>query len=217
MRYKCLVFDHDDTVVSSTAEIHHPSFQAFLDIKRPGMICTLENYFIKNFDPGFLEMCREDYGLTEEELQEELVFWMDYVKKIVPDAFPGIREIMNGHVSEGGIICVVSHSFDRNIRRDYEKNGLPEPAAVYGWERPVEERKPNPFPLQDIMRKFDLRPEEILMIDDLKPGYEMAKACGVDFAAVGFANDIPQIEAFMRENCKYYFKTVAQLAEFLNS
>ena len=31
MRYKCLVFDHDDTVVNSTATIHHPCFQLFLD------------------------------------------------------------------------------------------------------------------------------------------------------------------------------------------
>ena len=30
MRYKCLVFDHDDTVVNSTATIHHPSFLKYL-------------------------------------------------------------------------------------------------------------------------------------------------------------------------------------------
>ncbi len=36
LRYRCLVLDHDDTVVDSTATIHHPCFQAFLDEVRPG-------------------------------------------------------------------------------------------------------------------------------------------------------------------------------------
>ena len=53
------------------------------------------------------------------------------------------------------------------------------------------------------------------MVDDLKPGYDMAKACGIKFAAAGWAYDIPRIEAFMRENCDLYFKTVAELAEYL--
>lgn len=111
---------------------------------------------------------------------------------------------------------MVSHSFDYNIRRDYVHNRLPAPDAVYGWERPEAERKPHPFPLEDIMRQFSLRPEELLMIDDLKPGYDMAKACGVEFAAVGWANDIPEIESFMRGNCSNYFKTVGELERFLH-
>ena len=99
--------------------------------------------------------------------------------------------------------------------RDYAANGLPAPDAVYGWERPEDERKPSPFPLRDLMRRFSLRPEELLVIDDLKPGYDMARAAGVDFAAVGWANDIPQIEDFMRANCERYFKTVEELDAFL--
>ena len=66
-----------------------------------------------------------------------------------------------------------------------------------------------------IERLTGLKPEELLMIDDLKPGYDMARSCGVDFAAVGWANDIPEIEAFMRGNCRYYCKTVEELDAFL--
>ena len=42
----------------------------------------------------------------------------------------------------------------------------------------------------------------------------MARSCGVDFAAVGWSNDIPEIEAFMRHNCDYYFKTVPEFGEW---
>ena len=215
MRYQCLVFDHDDTVVNSTATIHWPCFVDFLAQRRPGMSCSLEKYFIKNFDPGFLPMCREDYGLSDAELDDELRFWKAYVRDHVPSAYPGIREMMERQKAEGGLVCVVSHSLDFNIRRDYRENGLPEPDAVYGWEQPLERRKPSPWPLQEIMRRFDLQPRDLLMIDDLKPGYDMARACGVDFAAVGWANDIPAIERFMRGNCRWYFKTVPELAAFL--
>ena len=65
------------------------------------------------------------------------------------------------------------------------------------------------------MERFDLEPSELLMIDDLKPGYDMARAVGVDFAAVGWAYDIEYIENFMRRNCPLYFKTVSELAAFL--
>ena len=64
------------------------------------------------------------------------------------------------------------------------------------------------------MKKFDLKPSEILVLDDLKPGYDMARAAGVDFAAAGWANDIPSIENFMRKNCDYYFKTIREFEEF---
>ena len=215
MKYKCLVFDHDDTVVNSTATIHHPCFQAFLDLYYPGRRCALEEYFIKNFHPGFIPMCREEYGMSDERLVEETNFWLAYVRNHTPAAYPGIREIMERPNAEGGLVCAVSHSFDDNIRRDWAANGLPAPDAVYGWEQPPERRKPNPWPLRELMRRFDLKPGELLMIDDLKPGYDMAAACGVDFAGVGWANDIAEIEQFMRQNCTNYFKTVAELADFV--
>ena len=215
MRYKCLVFDHDDTVVNSTATIHHPSFQQCLDRYRPGMSCSLEKYFLRNFDPGFIPMCREDYAMTDDDLDIEVRFWQDYVEGHTPAAYQGIREIMLRQRAEGGLICVASHSLEKNIRRDYAANDLPQPDLVFGWDLPVERRKPNPFPLQEIMRIYGLKPEELLMIDDLKPGFDMASGCGVDFAAAGWANDIEEIERFMRQNSRYYFKTVEELNTFL--
>lgn len=217
MRYKCLVFDHDDTVVNSTATIHHPCFQAYLDLRYPGRTCSLEEYFLKNFDPGFVPMCRDEYGMTDVELQDETLFWQQYVKDHIPLCYPGIREIMERQRAEGGLICVVSHSFDFNIYRDYEANQLPRPDAVYGWEQPLERRKPSPFPLTDIMERFGLDRSELLVIDDLKPGFDMAKAAGVDFAGAGWAYSVPQIAQFMQRECENYFSSVAALDIFLQS
>ena len=66
MRYKCLVLDHDDTVVNSTASIHYPAFLEALKILRPGVEpLTLEEYFKEKFDPGLIELCQYSYHMTD--------------------------------------------------------------------------------------------------------------------------------------------------------
>ena len=65
-------------------------------------------------------MCREDYGMSDEDLQDETRYWQDYVKNHIPVVYPGIREIMQRQKAEGGLVCVVSHSFGYNVRRDYQ-------------------------------------------------------------------------------------------------
>ena len=215
MKYRCLVFDHDDTTVNSTATIHHPCFVRFLKEYYPGRHCSLEEYFLKNFSPGFIPMCREEYGMDDRMIAFEGEYWRKYVQTRIPEAYPGIREIMERQKAEGGLTAVISHSFRDNILRDYAANGLPEPDLIFGWEMPPEKRKPSPWPLQEVMHQFGLKPEEMIMIDDLKPGYDMARSCSVPFAAVGWANDIPEIEMFMRNNCSLYFKQVSALADYL--
>lgn len=215
MRVPCLVLDHDDTVVNSTATVHFPCFQAFLKLYFPQCNYTLEEYFLKNFSPGILELLRDEVGMDDEMLQQEHRFWDAYVQQHVPQCYEGMRELLWKHKEAGGLICVVSQSFAKNILRDYRENGLPEPDMVFGWEYPAHQRKPKPYPLEQIMLKTGLKREDLLVVDDLKPGYDMAKACGIKFAAAGWAYNIPQIEAFMRSNCDLYFRTVGELAEYL--
>jgi phosphoglycolate phosphatase/pyrophosphatase PpaX len=217
MKYRCLVVDHDDTVVNSTATVHFPSFLAYLAIHRPGASYTLEEYIRKNFDPGVVSLFRDELGMSDEEMRGEQQFWYEWVQRHTPRAYEGIREILCAQKEAGGIVCVVSHSFTENILRDYRENGLPLPDLVFGWDDPPALRKPNEYPLRTIMEHYALSPSELLMLDDLKPGYDMAKRCGVPFAAAGWSNDIPQIERFMRQNCDLYFKTVAELAAYLQT
>lgn len=215
LKYPCLVLDHDDTVVNSSATVHYPAFVAYMEKNRPEGMLSLEEYFLYNFDPGVIPMFRDICGLTEEQMKEEEAFWVEYVKDHVPRAYDGIREILEEQRRRGGRFCVVSHSFSDSIRRDYRENHLPEPDLIFGWECPPEERKPAVWPLKVIMKTFGFAPEELLVVDDLKPGYDMAKAAGVPFAAAGWANDIEEIEQFMRENCGLYFKTVPELYDYL--
>jgi len=211
LKYRCLVLDHDDTVVNSTATVHYPCFVEYMEKYKPEVHLTLEEYFRYNFHPGVIPMFTDICGLSQDELEDEEAYWKEYAGKHVPQAYPGIREILREYRRRGGIITVVSHSFSENILRDYRENGLELPDQIFGWEAPAEQRKPNPWPVFQIREKWHLQPEEMLVIDDLKPGYDMARAAGVPFAGAGWANDIPEIESFMRKNCDRYLKTVAEL------
>ena len=215
LKYPCLVLDHDDTTVNSTATVHYPCFVEYMEKNFPDVRLTLEEYFLYNFDPGVVKMFTEICGMTWDEMLEEEKFWKEYVRHHVPKAYPGIREILAEQKKRGGKVCVISHSFSEHIRRDYRQNDLPEPDLIFGWESPPEERKPSVYPLKQIMKTFGMKPEELLVVDDLKPGFDMANAAGVPFAAAGWANDIPRIENFMRANCGLYFKTVEELRAYL--
>lgn len=215
LKYPCLVLDHDDTTVNSTATVHYPCFVEYMEKYFPDVHLTLEEYFRYNFDPGVVEMFTKICGMTWEQMLDEESYWKEYVRHHVPKAYPGIREILLEQKKRGGKICVVSHSFTENILRDYRENDLPEPDLIFGWESPPEQRKPSVYPLEQIMKAFSMKPEELLVVDDLKPGYDMAKAAGVPFAAAGWANDIEPIEQFMRKNCGLYFKKVKYLRDWL--
>jgi phosphoglycolate phosphatase/pyrophosphatase PpaX len=215
LRFPCLVLDHDDTVVNSTATIHYP---AYLEaIRRMGRTTdlTLEGYFRVNFDPGFVRFMQERHEFTDEDFAQEYEIWQECVRRTVPKVYPGMDAVIRRQVAEGGTVCVVSHSVDVNIRRDYRENGLPEPTLIYGWEQPRELRKPSPHPLYEIMRQLKLQPQELLVVDDLKPGLDMATAAGVPFAAALWAHRIPEIHAHMHRACENCFNTPRQLETWL--
>ena len=70
MTYPCLVLDHDDTVVNSTATVHYPCFAEYTAKFFPkAKRYTLEEYVLKNFDPGVYDFFHGEVGMTEEELR----------------------------------------------------------------------------------------------------------------------------------------------------
>lgn len=213
MRYPCLVVDHDDTVVDSTATVHFPCFKQYTAEYYPHADYDLRRYIKENFDPGIVALFRS-LGMGDAELRHEEQYWNAYVKEHTPPVYDGMREILIEHKQRGGVLCVVSHSYTENILRDYRENDLPTPDMVFGWESPVSERKPNPYPLLRIMERYGFAPDELLMLDDLKPGYDMARAASVPFAAAGWSNDIPEIGDFMKNNCDFYFKTVSKFGKW---
>ena len=216
LKYPCLVLDHDDTVVQSEATVNYPYFVYILDQFRPGTTITLEEYVHGCCHLGFADMCRKWYGFTEQELVDEYKGWQSYIMDHVPAPFPGMGDVIRRQKELGGVVCVVSHSSDRNILRDYRQHFGIEPDAIYSWDLPEDKRKPSTYALDDIMARYHFTPEQLLVVDDMKPAYEMASKAGVPivFAAWG-RRDYPEIAAEMRRLCNYSFETTEKLYNFL--
>ena len=216
MKYRCLVLDHDDTVVQTMKTMSYPFWCMELEIFRPGQTMTFEEFVLECHRRGFAGLCRDCFQFTDEELKQEHAMWMDYVMTHTPEVYPGIREIILRQKQEGGLVCVVSHSHLDNILRDYRAHFGLEPDAVYGWELPPHQRKPNTYPLEDIMTRYHLKPEEILVVDDMKLACQMAEPFGVDVAYAGWDDlGVPELREEMNRLCRYSFRSVDGLYQFL--
>lgn len=216
MRYRCLILDHDDTAVKSTPEIHYPSFIEALKVLRPDTEpLSLEGFVSYCFNPGFSSLCKDILKFSDEEQEYQYKVWKSYTIKKAPDFYEGFPEFICEYKKLGGIICVVSHSEREQIIRDYSLNCNLTPDLIFGWELPEDQRKPNPYPILEIMERFNLRNDEMLVVDDSKPGLDMARSCNVDFAAAGWSHVIPKIRDYMKENSDYYFLNVDSLRKFI--
>ena len=212
---RCLVLDHDDTVVRSEETVNFPAFRAVLKRLRPETPITLEEFSAQCFHLGFFGMCSKVYGFTQKEQEIQLAYWTDYVRTHVPPPYEGIRPVLERFRAEGGLICVSSHSGVENITRDYRKHFGFVPDRIFGWEIGEDRKKPSPYALDEIMSGYRLEPRQLLVVDDMKPGFDMARSRNVPFACAGWSHHDPQIAAYMRSRCKVYLNTPQELEKLL--
>lgn len=216
LKYPCLVLDHDDTVVQSEATVNYPFFVEFLKEYRPGMSISLHEYISSCYQPGYVEMCKEKFGFTDEELLTEYNGWKNYIRSHIPAPYPGIAQIIRRYKKEGGIICVVSQSSEENISRDYAAHFGVQPDMIFGWDLEPEHRKPSPWALKQIMEKYNLSPSDLLVIDDMKAAVSMARSGGCPIAFAGWGRkEFPQIFEEMSNFCDFAFDSVESFENFL--
>ena len=216
LKYKCLVLDHDDTVVQSEATVNYPCFLLALEKFRPGEYMDYPEFVDWCFRYEFTDFLRIRYGFTDEELLEEYHMWMDYARTHTPPAYEGIEKVIYEQKRRGGLVCVASLSGRENILRDYRTHFDMEPDLLFTCDDPRPERKPNPHPLLKIMETYGLSPADLLMVDDLKTGWQMSRAAGVPIAFAGWSRvDFPQVTKEMTQMCDLSFQTTEALYHYL--
>lgn len=215
LKFKCLVLDHDDTTVKSTPEIHYPQWLETLDTLRPEIKMSLEEFMKYNFYIGFFRMCREELHFADEEAVKQDKMWREYTSTRNAHFYEGMPEIIRDFRQSGGIVCVATHSNSANIKRDYKAQGVDEPDMIFGYDLGEDKIKPSPYALNEIMRIYSLSPEEILMVDDMKPGLDMANSVNVPFACAGWSHIVPEIREYMKNCCDNYLKSTNELRTLL--
>lgn len=215
LKYRCLMLDHDDTVVQSAKTVNFPSFQEIVHVLRPQAQLSYRAFALGCFYKTFSGFCQDDLGYTPEDVDRHYAMWKAYVRTHAPAPFEGMAQLLGRFRQEGGLICVSSHSGDENIARDYRHSFGFLPHKIYSYDMPPQLRKPAPFALTDAMERWQLDPGDILMVDDMKPGLDMAAAAGVPFACAGWSHDFPEIAQYMQRSSPIYLRTVDQLAQLL--
>ncbi len=217
LRCRCLFLDHDDTAVCSAALIHFPAHLEALQVLRPDRPKpTIEDWILANFH-GIMDYFIKELRLTKAELEVEYDIWRRHSTARSPEFFPGFLSVIADFRRAGGKVAVISHSEADVIESHYRGAGVPDavPDLIFGWTDDAERRKPSPLPVREALRAFNLRPDEALIVDDLKPGIIMAEATGVPAAGAGWAYDIPEIARYMRAHAVAYFRSIEEFRSYL--
>ena len=214
LKYPCLVLDHDDTVVASEIAVNSTCFLEALEKFRPGEWMDHPEFVSWCFKYEFADFLRIRYGFTPEEAKEEYEMWKIYARTHIPPGCEGIRDIILEQKRRGGLVCVASLSSRDNILRDYDLHIGIRPDLIFSKDDPIS--KPDPFPLNQIMETYHLSPADLLMVDDLKTGLQMAKAADVPIAAALWGHqNAPEIIGYMTERCDFAFHITKELYDFL--
>jgi len=212
MRIKALILDHDDTVVASSEAIHYPSFLETLHVLRPHDVpCTFEEFTSMCFHHGFLGLCKDIYKFNDAEMEVEYQIWKQNTSKTIPPFYPQMAQLLTEYKAMGGLIAVVSHSESKEISRDYLSHVGFLPDYIYGYDQNEAMRKPNPAPLLHFMNRYQLQKEDVMVVDDMKDGFFMAKACGVAFAAAGWSMQLEDMKSFFLDHADYFLVEPNQL------
>ena len=215
MRYKCLITDHDDTLLDSTVEIHYPCMLECLKQLRPGTPLSFDEFAYYNFDLGFHAYAHDILHLTPEESEQQAKIWHDWVQTHRATFFPHVKEVLTRFKEEGGILVVSSHNEKKHILMDFEHAGCPEPDAIFGWDLPLEKRKPSPYAIEQIEEKFGISREEMVMLDDMKIGLNMCKSAGIDFIFADWARKPAKLRKEMQQLSTYTAESFLDVEKIL--
>ncbi|ELP95095.1 hypothetical protein EIN_254290 [Entamoeba invadens IP1] len=217
IRYKAIVIDHDDTAFDSTPSVHYPAYVRYCEEKMPKdfKMLTLEGWYEMLWHSDISVYQKEVMKLTPEEQKIEFFMWKEFVGRFTPNMFPGFLEFLKEFRRRGGIIAVCSHSTQDDIERNYARYNF-QPEVIYGYSREHPEMcKPYTYPIENLKEKYHLEAKDIAMIDDLSPGFQMAKKCGVDCIGVIYGKGHDTIKGEIAKTCKKTFDTVEGLKEYI--
>lgn len=215
MRYQCLIIDHDDTLLNSTVEVHYPCMVACLEKLRPDTPLSFDEFAEYNFDLGFHAYATDILHLNAEEKVIQAKIWHDWVDTHRAALFPHAKEVLERFKAAGGTLIVSSHNEQKHILADYADAGCPQPDAVFGWDLDIEKRKPAPYTIEQIEQRFGIAREDMVMLDDMKIGYNMCKATGVDFIYADWAKKPARLRAQMRSLATYTAESFLEVEKIL--
>lgn len=188
-RFKCIVFDFDGTLADSHRGIVTAYQETF---RRLGLDVPSEEFITSTIgltlEDGFKAM---DKKLTDEDAIAAAVLYRGIFPEIaypLITAFPGVVDVLSMLHNQGYLMAIATSRSHASLEDLATQIGVaPFFHALFGAEDVVN-HKPAPDMVNLVLRRFSLKPEEVLVVGDANYDLLMGKGAGCCVCGISWGN-----------------------------
>ncbi|MBN2754404.1 MAG: HAD-IIIA family hydrolase [Candidatus Goldbacteria bacterium] len=191
--FKLMIFDFDGTLVESAPGIlatanamaEHYGMKKFTMEQVHSAVGTGLDDFIEDLFPDVLKKVSMDKMIK----QYRNLYNLNYKKGLI--MFKGVRETLKELKAKGVKLAIVSNKLSHYIKGINEELCIDSYFDIILGSESVRKRKPHPYPLNLLMKKFKIDKSETLMIGDSQFDIEAGKraGCFTFFLTYGYADN----------------------------
>ncbi len=210
MNFKGYIFDIDGTI-TATNRLIFATFNHVAD-KYLNKFLT-DSEIISLFGPTEDVILKVWMGKNYEEARKDYYKFYDVNHDSMASPYPGIIEIIKEIKDSGLPLGIYTGKGRTSTEITLSKIGILDYFDLIISGDDVRNHKPSPEGIQKFAEKFNLFPENILMIGDAPADIIAAKTAGAKVASVLW--DSYALDTIKRLKADFYFKTVIELHKFI--
>ncbi len=181
-KIRCIIFDMDGTL-TRTNQLIYDSFNHVAEKYINKRLAPTE--IVALFGPPEKEAVENMIGSShiDDAMKEYYSFYREKHNELA-SLYPGIKQLLEFVKKRGLLVCLFTGKGSRTTQISLEKFGIGQYFDMVVTGDDVEHFKPSGDGINRIMKRFSLRPEEVLMVGDSVADIKASRESGVRVAAV---------------------------------
>ena len=192
MAYKLVIFDFDGTLVDSATGIWHTANEMAKNynlkaFKRDFIVQALGAGMDKFFTDIFPEQVKK-LGLKEVARINLGIYDVKYKEGL--KMYPNVKQTLKYLHARGVRLAIASNKLKKYVDLINKELGISDYFHITLGGEDVKRRKPDPFVVHYLMKKYALKKKDVLFVGDSQYDVETAKNAGVDcvYLEYGYAD-----------------------------
>lgn len=215
MRWKCILFDLDGTLLDTSAGIQKSVEHTLRELALPALPTEVIRTFV---GPPINRSLQKTFQLTDEQTQIATnVFRTLYKEKYLLEAaaYPGVMELLKKLREAGAKLGVATYKRDDYARQLLDYYGLsPLFDQIQGCD--MESRWSKTDIIEMVLQRLGcMDKEQAVLVGDTVHDYTGAKECGIAFAAVGYGFGFSESERAALPDVQVYSENIQELTNYL--
>ena len=192
--YKVIMLDFDGTTACTVPAIYHSAHKMLLkygyDVSKQvvydnfalAMQDSFRRYAGVHFDDATVEQMIEEYNIIYKEEGEALV-----------ELFDGVIETLDKLTKAGVKVVITSNNIRPVLDRQVARHGITEYIDDIVSVEDVENVKPAPDIALVALQRYNIKPEEALVVGDATLDMDMGRGAGCHLCGVSFGSHSPEM------------------------